>query len=146
MSHKISEVVLPQLKRMRNADPEKPRQRCKRLVVEAGKSISMEDLSDERNQDGDSDTDTSRSTSSGACSSENLSSELPDEDTMPLVDEKKRVKYDDVKPNLWVKVVLKEPQNLERENNAVYYKDIYESDLEEQGQTPTASKEFNKHT
>ena len=144
---------------MRNPDVEKPRQRRKLLVVEPGKSISMDDLNDECDQDGnlDANTDTNTSQSTSTDNSEDSLSEPPDEGTIPLVDEKKHVKYDDVKLNQWVQVVyegeffwgkvleksrcetlvqclekpygIKEPQNLEREHDAVYCKDIYESNV-----------------
>ena len=109
VSNRISEAVLKQLKRMQNPDAEKPRQRRKRLVVEPGKSISMDDLNDECDQDSNLDTDTntsqSTSTDTDTDNSEDSLSEPPDEDTIPLIEEKKRVEYDDVKPNQWVQVV-----------------------------------------
>ena len=107
VSDRISKAVLKQLKRMQNPDVEKPRQRRKRLVVEPGKSISMDDLNDECDQDGnlDANTDTNTSQSTSTDNSEDSLSEPPDEGTIPLVDEKKHVKYDDVKLNQWVQVV-----------------------------------------
>ena len=121
--------------------------------------LNLEKVSAWMTYDGnlDTDTNTSQSTSTDTDNSEDSLSELPDEDTIPLIEEKKRVKYDDAKLNQWVQVVyegefflgkvlgklrgktlvqclekpngIKEPQNLERENDAVYYKDIYESNV-----------------
>lgn len=78
--------VLQQLKRMQNLDHEKPGQPWKRLVIEAGKRISMKDLENDQ----DSDSDESCFSNSINLESGDHSSEPRDEDSRPL----KRIKYE----------------------------------------------------
>ena len=153
----ISSAVLEQLKRMRCPDVNKKTERRKWVSVEPGKSVCVGDLCEDQkgesedSESEDSESEVSESEDSLAESDKSRNDEGPNDSTLnPLTSS-------EITVGQWVKVIyeeevfvgkvlrkaggetmvqclekpfgIREPQNLEREQDAVFYEHIYESDV-----------------
>ena len=163
-SQSISSAVLEQLKRMRSPPDNKKPERRKRVAVEPGKSVSVEDLNGGSEQD-EPDNPETEVTESEVTDSEVTDSEDNDSENSINESDKSRndeeltnstlsrLIYTDTSVGDWVKVlyegevfigkilqktagetmvqclekpfgIKKEPQNLEREQDAVFYENV----------------------
>lgn len=148
----ISTAVIEQLQRMRNPVQEKPNPRRKQIVVEPGKSISIEDLEPTKGDSSGSDSEEEPSSDG----SEDSVDELSDQEISSPIKDLKPLEYNNVVIGQWVKVVyeeevfvgkvlkktggetlvqclekpfgITEPQYLERENDSVYYQHVYHAE------------------
>ncbi|CAB4023918.1 PREDICTED: uncharacterized protein LOC106141545 [Paramuricea clavata] len=153
----ISTAVIEQLKKMRNPIHEKPTPRRKQIVVEPGKSVSLDDLTcdkdDASEHDSEEESDSDESQSEGS-----IISDLSDQHRLSTrMEDLKPLEHNDINIGQWVKVIheeelfvgkvlkktggetlvqclqkpfgIREPQSLERENDSVYYQNVYEANV-----------------
>lgn len=153
----ISTAVIEQLQKMRNPIQEKPTPRRKQIVVEPGKSVSLDDLTPDKDDASEHDSEEVPD-SDISHSEEALIDDLSDEENMlTCMEDLQPLEHNDVNIGQWVKVVyeeelfvgkvlkkaggetlvqclekpfgIREPQCLERENDSVYYRDVYQADV-----------------
>ena len=161
----VSDVVLDHLKLLRNPENPKPHQKRKKVDVAPGKSICLEDFeqsSAEEEENFDSENSESENSDSENSESEEENGSAIEEENS-LSSNLQEIDYDAIKIDQWVKVVyekeifvgivrekqmgevkvqclnhpfgIKLPQQLECENSAVFYEQVYETDV-----TPTLKK------
>ena len=152
-SPNISTAVIEQLQKMRNPVHEKPNPRRKQIVVEPGKSVSLDDLTP--NEHDTSENDSEETSDSDEESNIN---DLSDQGSLSArMEHLNPLEYNNITVGQWVKVMyeeelfigkvlkktggetlvqclqkpfgIREPQCLERENDSVYYQDVYQADV-----------------